>query len=414
MSLLINHVNSQYQNYNYSFKGKNNNQYQTTYLKESPQEKKSHKLLLSTIGILALAVIGKLIFRKPNLKTPSINLNQNNPQPKMNDIVMEMTDDAKKIYNKFYDVFHSKKKVKIDSEFIDNNLTTKPNKKVWDTQDMKQYYTELETNSNKILNLEAQLAKTKAEFTKSLETSNLKELRQIELAYYEERGEFIKSVDKNSIGFRNIKLTPEQKLQDSYLDEKRKLISEKIEQVKKEFYEKILKRPEDKQINVPTSDKYLNFSELEAFDSYYDNYAYNSVLRAGKNVADVEEIQLMDRAFSKAPATTEDCVVYRGVHGHPVFKKMNEFVDSIKEGVIIKDSAYISTSIDSTNAQFRQFASDALGGNGVILRIKLPKGTKGVLGGYKEFVLPRNSSIKINKLETVEGVKIADAEYILP
>ena len=52
--------------------------------------------------------------------------------------------------------------------------------------------------------------------------------------------------------------------------------------------------------------------------------------------------------------------------------------------------------------------------DGYIMRIKLPIGTKGVLGGYDEYLLPRNAQIKVVKINNVNGVKIADCEYILP
>ena len=48
------------------------------------------------------------------------------------------------------------------------------------------------------------------------------------------------------------------------------------------------------------------------------------------------------------------------------------------------------------------------------MRIRLPKGTKGVRFGCDEFLLPRGSEIKINKVEIVGGMKIVDCEYVLP
>ncbi len=52
--------------------------------------------------------------------------------------------------------------------------------------------------------------------------------------------------------------------------------------------------------------------------------------------------------------------------------------------------------------------------DGVLTRIRLPKGTKGVFGGNNEYLLPRNSQIKINNIEVIDGLKVANCEYILP
>ncbi len=47
-----------------------------------------------------------------------------------------------------------------------------------------------------------------------------------------------------------------------------------------------------------------------------------------------------------------------------------------------------------------------------IIRIHLPKGTKGAFLGASEYLLPRNSKLKLKNFN--KDLKIADVEYILP
>lgn len=90
-----------------------------------------------------------------------------------------------------------------------------------------------------------------------------------------------------------------------------------------------------------------------------------------------------------------------------------DFVDSIQKGATIKDKGYVSTATKSISEIFMQYADDALEGYGVILRIKLPKGTKAIIE-RDECLLPRDSELKINNVQYIDGVRVADAEYVLP
>ena len=127
----------------------------------------------------------------------------------------------------------------------------------------------------------------------------------------------------------------------------------------------------------------------------------------------VKKADLMDSGFKKAPALQDDAMVYRAVT--PKGKETNAFFDSIRTGETIQDFAYMSTSTRIATRQFKQFALRAKENNGtVLMRIHLPKGTKGVLGGSYEYILPRNTKLKIVSTETINGVKVANCEYILP
>ena len=203
-----------------------------------------------------------------------------------------------------------------------------------------------------------------------------------------------------------------------YLEQKHKLIKEQIQNKKKFILNKIESKG-DKSVNCETVDEYVeNSKQLNALGTYYDAYPYNDLLRKGEKLDSkaIEEIKAMDEIFNMAPPLKNDAVVYRAVHGSNLgIESQNNFVESLKEGMIITDKSYLSTAATSDNPQFLQFADCAIDNSfGGLMRIKLPKGTKGIYGGYDEYLLPRNSQIKINKMEVVDGVKIMDCEYILP
>jgi len=196
------------------------------------------------------------------------------------------------------------------------------------------------------------------------------------------------------------------------------LVLDTIQTKRDYILQKYLRHSSDKAVNCKYIDDYVDSEKhLRAFEEYYDIYPYNSSLREGETLSKGGQatVKAMDEVFEMAPELKEEAVVYRALHGNPILKKQNKFVESLKEGMIITDKSYVSTSVDIENPQFAQFANGVIDENyGALMRIKLPKGTKGVLGGIKEYLLPRNSQIKINKIEMVDGIKIMDCEYILP
>ena len=169
---------------------------------------------------------------------------------------------------------------------------------------------------------------------------------------------------------------------------------------------------------IPNPRAYLEKEEYSILNTYFDQYPYNMALRVDKlNDVYKKDIEILDRAFEKAPALKEDAVVYRALSDYKgndeAWKFINDFMNSIKEGNIVKDKAYMSTAIKPTSDIFQQFASPGINGDGALLRIKLPKGTKALIE-CDECLLPRNSKLKINKVQFIDDVKIVDAEYILP
>lgn len=165
----------------------------------------------------------------------------------------------------------------------------------------------------------------------------------------------------------------------------------------------------------PDLKTYLNDEEFNALWHYYDNYQFNRALRLG-TLSENTEIRMMDSAFKKAPELKEEAVVYRALSYCPEEetnkKYIIDFFNSLKEGNVIKDKAYISTALSTDGDIFREFACGAINTEGALMRIKLPKGTKPIVYA-DECLLPRNSQLKINKVQFIDGVKIVDAEYIL-
>ena len=179
------------------------------------------------------------------------------------------------------------------------------------------------------------------------------------------------------------------------------------------YLDGILRKPEDKPLKTMHSAEYGTEAERDQLLRYYDDYQCNSAYRGQGGSINVKE-ELMDSLFKKAPALEEDAVVYRSVNA--LSSKNQPFIDSLKDGFVIDNPGYTSTATIVKDSQFYQFTSDVVSKNtdGVLMRIHLPKGTKGVLGGHNEYLLPRNSKIKINKINLIDGIKVADCEYILP
>ena len=199
---------------------------------------------------------------------------------------------------------------------------------------------------------------------------------------------------------------------DAFL-EKRKLILFKQSELDDNFLCKYLYKEGDKPVKTAWNSSYLNRDELKAFDKYYDECSDNYYSRKSKGKYKNKLTDLMDSGFKKAPALQDDAMVYRAVT--PIGKETNAFFDSIRTGETIQDFAYMSTSTRIATRQFKQFALRAKENNGtVLMRIHLPKGTKGVLGGSYEYILPRNTKLKIVSTETINGVNVANCEYILP
>ena len=126
----------------------------------------------------------------------------------------------------------------------------------------------------------------------------------------------------------------------------------------------------------------------------------------------------------KTKPLEKSAIVYRSILSRvPNIYKNNSFLEELKEGGVIKRDAYTSTApiydfaVDRFNPN-----SDFSGGasKGYVMRIKLPKGAKGIDyrgvdlfdGGQSEFVLAPNSEIFIKKIDHAN--QIMECEYKLP
>ncbi len=169
--------------------------------------------------------------------------------------------------------------------------------------------------------------------------------------------------------------------------------------------------------------------ELKAVFSFVKNPQFNAKLSAGIDVSNVNEINVMRKLINEAIPLEENTYVYTGIRTQKIwdnFKPM-EFAKDIEAGTIINDKSFVVTS-RSYDEYLAQIDPCNLGKEhrdaGYILRISLPKGTKGFdyrrcsvaadsdRGVNALYVLPENSEIKIRHVDDIS--RILDCEYILP
>ena len=162
--------------------------------------------------------------------------------------------------------------------------------------------------------------------------------------------------------------------------------------------------------------------------AFVKNPQYNAKLSTGADVSDIKEISVMRKLINEALPIENEAYVYTGIRTQKVwddFKPM-EFVEDIETGNIIKDKSFIVTS-RSYDEYLAQLDPYNLGKEhydcGYILRIRLPKGTKGFdfrrcsrkdaeYGVNALYVLPENSEFKIRHID--DDARIIDCDYILP
>ena len=261
----------------------------------------------------------------------------------------------------------------------------------------------------------------KAEFKKSLEEMSDEDFEKIKKEIQEEYNIALekakeiakkRGVESNNISSIEMVLSKNEleEFQTAY-DKNADVLNAKIRRNWKSkcaFVNKLLRRDGDKPLKAPSSNTYLTDKELKEFNNYYDSAIGNLALRGQDGPINFNP-EIMMEGFKKAPPLEEDAVVFRGISPCNL-PGAKEFLENFKEGFIFTDKGFMSTSSITESGQFHQFIND----NGIAMRIHLPKGTKGVYGGYYEYLLPMNSTIKVNKIEVIDGIKVADCEYILP
>lgn len=178
----------------------------------------------------------------------------------------------------------------------------------------------------------------------------------------------------------------------------------------------------------PAADlRLLSKEECKVVTSYQRNYQYNAKLRSGADLSDVEDIKILDRLIQDAVPLEEDAYVYRGIRTQKIWDDFSElgFAKDLAENNILEDKAFVSTArvYGDLLAQVDPHNFSGHNTSGYVMRIKLPKGTKGLDcrrsigrdldGGYNaEFILPRNSQFKIISVDNNQ--RIIECEYILP
>ena len=173
----------------------------------------------------------------------------------------------------------------------------------------------------------------------------------------------------------------------------------------------------------------LDKEDLKAVLSFVKNPQYNRQLSAGIKLDDIKEIKVMRKLINEAIPLEDEAFVYSGLRTQNIFDNFTpyDFENHLDKDVIITNKSFLVTSrgygdylaqSDSYNLEKEHRDS------GYILRIILPKGTKGfdyrrctkrkdsLYGVNGLYVLPENSHLKIRNVDNMR--KIIDCKYILP
>lgn len=323
---------------------------------------------------------------------------------------MEITEEAKKIYDDVASKFH--KKTRVTSETIEQNIKPKEKAGSWSSDDMKEFYTKLEKESD--AKIAAEKAAKEAE-EKAAKLAAEKAAKEAEAKAAERAAKEAAEKAANEARYNELRQYNVMELNERHAAAVKAKKSNEIQDIEHVLSEKKASRLKalndlpKADVDTPLISSFVSEEEYRSIAKYVDTCPFNNELRKGKYDGKKlpKGVQLMDSAIEKAQPLKHDAYVYRAVSGH-IFADDIKFIESIKEGVIITDKAFVSTAKD-VDAQFKHFLGF---GNSMALRIKLPKGTKGLNVNYSEFVLPRGAQIKVNKIDRVNG--IADCEYILP
>lgn len=173
----------------------------------------------------------------------------------------------------------------------------------------------------------------------------------------------------------------------------------------------------------------LEKDDLKAVLSFIKNPQYNAQLSAGKDLSEIKELDVMRKLINEALPIENESYVYAAIRTQKIWDdyKPMDFVKNLETGATIKDKSFLVTS-RGYGDYLAERDSFYLGKEhkdcGYILRIILPKGTKGFdfrrctrredsIGGVNAlYVLPENSEVQIRNIDNVR--RIIDCKYILP
>ena len=178
---------------------------------------------------------------------------------------------------------------------------------------------------------------------------------------------------------------------------------------------------------IPPDIRELDDKDFEAVMSFLNDYKYNAKMRAGMELSDVDEVKRLKRLIDEAIPLENEAIVYRGIRTQKIWDNFEtlDFAKNLEDGVILKDRAFVSTSrvYDDYLAQVDPANYEGHTDCGYIMRIILPKGTKGFdcrrcsgrnldKGINSVFILPPDSNIEIQHIDDL--TKIIYSKYIIP
>lgn len=126
-------------------------------------------------------------------------------------------------------------------------------------------------------------------------------------------------------------------------------------------------------------------------------------------IALAKHVANLDSAIAKSK-TTIDMIVHRGIDG-----RANDMMSKLKVGATFSDKAWLSTSEDANQAG--RFANDGIHPEKYLMHIHVPSGHAMApislgMEEEKEWLLPRNTRMKITKVSQANGRTVLDAEVL--
>ena len=163
------------------------------------------------------------------------------------------------------------------------------------------------------------------------------------------------------------------------------------------------------------TDKILKLPNQNLTQEDLSDIAYYQGSSLGSN-CNPEDSCFLNEIFKKIKPADEDCILYRGIDKHRGWKQEIAFEDAdFKPGKIINNLGITSTSYNPRSQAFNEYViGDCYGDNAnhYVLRIHCKKGTKAIVGGLGEAILPPNNKMKVLSFNPI--TKVADVEYIPP
>lgn len=173
------------------------------------------------------------------------------------------------------------------------------------------------------------------------------------------------------------------------------------------------KKASPKEAIPPISDD-VSLDHINSLMAYTGNSSsINGGLRNGKlSERDKKIVKHLDEVISSAKPTKADTTVYRGITADSDFAKK---LSSAKEGEVISDKAFMSTSVNKSKAlEYARDAGDSGSkkgkSGGVVMEINVPKGTKTInlsgesdVNSNEEVILGRGTSVKVTSVTKKGG-----------